>query len=364
MIGQLGFPSVDSYKIYKDFTNFLENNFNIENNNVNEIDINSLIQRLNTTTDPKEKQRLLEIQRQLYIFYMKAIEEGTFNRVYGVDDFYKFMKTIEEDKKIFVYKQDNFHIISSKKPTEEELKLISTAQSIIKEYIPAFNTRVYIVPGIQDNNAAHANREGKSFIIGGKYNNKDLFTKSDDTFSHELGHFILEELNPKFKNAFSLEAKTIHESFADTVAFLQSSKDKSNREKLNLTNLYSKNPVSVIGEMKDSNDRIIRRLYDVSDYKKLKEDKSVEEHSLSVPITESMYRGWAYLVERSMKEGKSKDEAIDYATSTMQNIIRKAAQKTDTNIKSYLQSIIQSTSDQELQKILITEFSKRNLPYK
>ncbi len=327
---------------------------------MNQIDLNSNI----TTNDPKERERLIKIQGELVYFYNLALQDYMANKPLENHDFYKFMEGVKQNGKIYVYKEDNIQILSNKEISSQEIELASKSNKLIKEYIPSFNTKVYIVPGIHDDNAAHIAKGDKEFIVGGKYNGKELLTHNDDTLSHELGHFILGSLNPKFKNASSLEANTIHESFADTVAFLQSSKDKSNREKLNLTNLYSENPVSVIGEMKDSNDKIIRKLYNISDYKKLKEDKSVGEHSLSVPITESMYRGWAYLVERSIKEGKSKDEAIDYATSTMQNIIRKAAQKTDTNIKSYLQSIIQSTSDQELQKILITEFSKRNLPYK
>jgi len=359
-----GFSNVDSYKIYKNFTDFLESNFEIGNNRLNQIDINSILNSINTTTDPLQRQKLIEIQHKLMEFYMKAIEERMINGYFKNDDFFRFYSGVGKYGKINVYKKDNIYILSSNELTDKELSLANQAQSIIKEYIPKFDTKLYIIPGIQDNNAAHAYRDGSSFLVGGVYKDKELFTSGDDTFSHELGHFILEQLNPKFKDNFSLDASVIHESFADTVAFLNSAKDKSNTEKLNLNNLYSDNPVSVLGEIKGTNERIIRKFYTTTDYSKLKEDKYAEEHSLSVPITESIYHVWAHLVENSIKQGKTKDEAISYANSTIQSLVKQAATKTKPNITSYLKSLIQSAPNQELRNILINEFSKRNLPYK
>jgi hypothetical protein len=357
-----GMPTngVDSFKIYRDFTDFLESNFRIDDNRLNKIDINSLLNSINTTTDPTERQRLVEIQMKLIYFYNQAIQERVNNGYQQNDDFFRFYSEVEKQRKINVYKKGNIYVLSAKELDDKELLLSTQAEKLIKEYIPKFDTKLYIIPGIQDNNASHAYRDGKSFLAGGVYKGKELFTLGDDIFSHELGHFILEHLNPKFRDSVSLEAKTIHETFADTVAFLDSAKDKSNREKLNLNNLYSENPISIIGEIKDTKENIIRTLYTTTDYKKL--DK--EEHILSVPITESVYHGWAYLVEKSMKEGKTKDQAIDYANAVIKDIITQAAKKTDTNIKSYLQEIINNTKDEELKKVFISEFSKRNLPYK
>ena len=355
--------SVDSYKIYRNFTDFLESNFRIDDNSLNQIDINSLLKSISTTTDPTERQRLLEIQMKLIYFYHQATEEKMFNGYLGNDDFFRFYSEVEKQGQINVYKKGNIYVLSAKELEDKELLLSTQAETLIKEYIPKFDTKLYIIPGIKDNNALHAYRDGKSFVVGGFYEGKELFTSGDDIFSHELGHFILEHLNPKFRDSVSLEAKTIHESFADTVAFLDSAKDKSNREKLNLDNLYSENPVSLFGEIKGTNEGIIRRLYTTSDYKELR-DKFPEEHILSVPITESIYHVWAHLVEDSIKRGKTKDEAVDYATSTIQAIIKEAAEKTDPNLNSYLNSIIQSAPNEELRKLFIQEFSKRNLPFK
>jgi hypothetical protein len=355
------FPnSVDSFKIYRDFTDFLESNFRIDDNRLNQIDINSLLKSISTTTDPTERQRLLEIQMKLIYFYHQATEEKVVNGYLGDDDFFRFYSEVEKQGKINVYKKGNIYVLSAKELDDKELLLSTQAETLIKEYVPKFDTKLYIIPGIQDGSALHAYRDGKSFLAGGVYKGKELFTSGDDTFSHELGHFILGQLNPKFRDSVSLEAKTIHETFADTVAFLESAKDKSNREKLNLNNLYSENPISIIGEIKYTKERIIRTLYTTTDYKKL--DK--EEHILSVPITESVYHGWAHLVEKSMKEGKTKYQAIDYANAVIKDIITQTAKKTDTNIKSYLQEIINNTKDEELKKVFISEFSKRNLPYK
>jgi hypothetical protein len=360
-----GMPTngVDSFKIYKNFTDFLESNFRIDDNRLNKIDINSLLNSINTTTDPTERQRLLEIQMKLIYFYNQATEEKMVNGYLGNDDFFRFYSEVEKQRKINVYKKGNIYVLSAKELDDEELLLSTQAEKLIKEYIPKFDTKLYIIPGIQDNNASHAYRDGKSFLAGGVYKGKELFTLGDDIFSHELGHFILEQLNPKFRDSVSLEAKTIHESFADTVSFLDSAKDKSNKEKLSLNNLYSENPVSVHGEIKGTNERIVRRFYTTSDYNKLKEELP-EEHILSVPITESIYHVWAHLVEDSIKQGKTKDEAVDYATSTIQAIIKKAAEKTDPSLNSYLNSIIQSAPNEELRKLFIQEFSKRNLPFK
>jgi len=365
MFGEIT-SGIDSFKIYRNFTDFLESNFRIEDNRLNQIDINSLLNRINTTADPAERQRLIEIQMKLIGFYRQAIEERVYNGPLQRDDFFRFYVEVERQRKINVYKQGNIYVLSPKELDDKQLKLASEAQRIIKEYIPQFDTKLYIIPGIKDNNASHAYMDGKSFLVGGVYKDKDkeLFISGDDTFSHELGHFILDHLNPKFRDSVSLEAKTIHESFADTVAFLNSAKDKSNREKLDLNNLYSENPVSVLGEIKGTNEGIIRRFYTTSDYNKLKEDKMSEEHILSVPITESIYHVWARLVENSIRQGKTKDEAIDYATSIIHSIITQAAKKTDTNLNSYLNSIIQSAPNEELRKLLIQEFSKRNLPLK
>jgi hypothetical protein len=358
--GPMPLSSVDSYQIYKDFTEFVNSNFKIENNKLNEIDINSTLQEIDKTTDPVKRQKLIDIQMNLMRFYRQAMEETIANGNLGLNDFSKFFTQVTKNGKIYVYNKDGIYLMDTKKPSNEEIELVNKANKIIKEYVPKFDTKIYIIPGIQDNNAAHSNKGDVSFLVGGKYKDKELFTKSDDVFSHEVGHFVLEKLNPKFEKDKSLEAKTIHESFADTVAFLDSAKDKSNREKLNLNNLYSENPISIIGEIKDTKENIIRTLYTTTDYKKLEK----EEHILSVPITESVYHGWAYLVEKSIKEGKTKDEAIDYANAVIKDIITKTAKKTDTNIKSYLQGIINNTKDEELKKVFISEFSKRNLPFK
>ncbi len=350
---------VDSFQIYKYFTEFVNSNFKIENNKLNEIDINSTLQEIDKITDPVKRQKLIDIQMNLSRFSKAAILETMANGDLGLNYFAKFFTQVTKNGKIYVYNKDGIYLMDTKKPSDKEIELVNKANKIIKEYVPKFDTKIYIIPGIKDDNAYHVGRGDVSFLVGGKYKDKELFTERDDVFSHEVGHFVLQKLNPKFEKDKSLEAETIQETFADTVAFLESAKDKSNREKLNLNNLYSENPISIIGEIKDTKEFISRRLYTKTNYKLY-----ISSHISSIPITESVYHGWAYLVEKSMKEGKTKDQAIDYANAVIKDIITQAAKKTDTNIKSYLQEIINNTKDEELRKVFISEFSKRNLPYK
>jgi len=110
------------------------------------------------------------------------------------DDFFRFYSGVEKQRKINVYKKGNIYVLSAKELDNKELLLSTQAEKLIKEYIPKFDTKLYIIPGIQDNNASHAYRDGKSFVVGGFYKGKELFTSGDDIFSHELGHFILEHL--------------------------------------------------------------------------------------------------------------------------------------------------------------------------
>jgi hypothetical protein len=253
------------------------------------------------------------------------MEETMANGNLGLNDFAKFFTQVTKNGKIYVYNKDGFYLMDTKKTSDEEIELVNKANEIIKEYVPKFDTKIYIIPGIQDNNADHYNKGDVSFLVGEKYKDRELFTKSDDIFSHEVGHFVLDKLNTNFEKDNFLEAKTIHESFSDTasfsdtVSFLDTARDKSNREKLNLNNLYSENPVSVHGEIKGTNERIIRRFYNTSDYNKLKEE-SPEEHMLSVPITESIYHIWAHLVENCIKQGKTKDlkQLIKYMVCLLQ----------------------------------------------
>jgi uncharacterized protein YozE (UPF0346 family) len=349
---------IDSFNIYRDFFKFVDNNFVINDNELTKIPVSTLSMR---TNPPRLKDNgvnynyhLMSIQSALSDFYRKAAGEEKNN---GEEAYFsKFWRPASVSGSLHVYKEGNVYLMTVRRPTDEEIKLVNKANEVIKQYVPKFDTKICIIPGILENNAKHANRGDVSFLLGGKREGKELFTNTDDVLYHEVGHFILNELNPKFKTDKSPSAKVVHESFADTVAFLEAANDKSNREKLDLKKLYYENPISRIGENKDDGERTIRGLYATTEYA-----PAEDPHYASRPITEALYRGWAYLVQEAIKQGKTRDQAIDHANAVIKDIIINAAKNTDTYVESYVKEIINSTKDEKLKEVLISEFSSRKL---
>jgi hypothetical protein len=97
--------AVDSYQIYKDFTEFVNSNFKIENNKLNEIDINSTLQEIDKTTDPVKRQKLIDIQMNLMRFYEQAMKETMANGNLGLNDFSKFFTQVTKmEKYMFIIK--------------------------------------------------------------------------------------------------------------------------------------------------------------------------------------------------------------------------------------------------------------------
>ncbi|MCS7165702.1 MAG: hypothetical protein RMJ51_05465 [Candidatus Calescibacterium sp.] len=344
-----------------------------------------------------------EIQQKLYEYFTKAagcdqptkcdpakLMEIKMNTIKGYTPEFRAIGNMINDSNTKHYVVNGKHSIVLDSDPELAKKLAQETDSIIHDFLKRSSkklpTKIYIVSEELNINKPHLpfevgvakhvrekDRIGMIELIAGEYVDKSgkriKSLENQDTLSHEVGHVILETLNPE-------ASREVHEAFADSVAFLtQASKEESIRKIIQQNiDLTKTNFISQISEnshyyrqlqehpfYKDPNDKkdYIRNLAGNYVY----DPKEDNPYKKSLSLSSTIYSSWAEYIKYLQSTGLPKEVAIKKANETFKDLLVKTAETPENiDIPKFANSFIQNIKDPILKEIFTKNAIQRKIP--
>lgn len=320
-----------------------------------------------------------------------TIKENTLKVIISDPGITKTYEQIYENKsKFYVVKGENSKVLDT---DPEKAKNISKhTDEVINDFMKystkKMPTKVFIVVNEKKAESIAFFVEAKDFkgnfqYIAGdsiEYQGKKIRALDNkDILSHELGHKILADLNPKITEKMgsenqkeAIQARELHEGFADSVAFLSQASEKQNIKKIakREIDLSKTNEISTIGENSDylqktQGEDYIKNgsLRDLSKIQKYNPDeKNPYKNGLSLSGT--IYSSWASYIDHLESKGIPREEAVKKANETFKEILVKAGEnENSTSIPTFVKALYDNTKDPELKKIIQEKANERNIQF-
>ncbi|MEN3015002.1 MAG: hypothetical protein ABDH21_02955 [bacterium] len=188
---------------------------------------------------------------------------------------------------------------------------------------------------------------GQNVVVGYTYNNQGNSTLEKDVLVHEIGHAILDQINPTATRDF-------HEAFADIITFLYEASNTS--QVTDIQDFRKTNKISTIADNTYvSMSWGIQFARDLAGDYKYMPDIIIDPYSLSLPVSSSFYKTWADYVEMLKQRGMNPQEALAIANDKFKSIAIKAAENTrnipNANVKDYAISILNTIDDPQIRQI-------------
>ncbi|MCX7758839.1 MAG: hypothetical protein N2169_04435 [bacterium] len=269
-------------------------------------------------------------------------------------------------------------------------KIAQETDSIIHDFFKrsssSFPTKLYIVSEEIGINKPHSSLEvgvakyskesdalGTQQSILGEYVDKNgkriKSLENMDTLSHEIGHAILENLNPSAR-------RDVHEAFADTVTFLVQASRKESIQKIKQQNidLTKSNFISQISEgsqyykelqqhpLYGEPDKIKEYVRDLAGVYKY-DEKETSPYKRSLSLSSTIYSSWTEYIKYLQSQGKSTESSIHQANEIFKTLLVKTAEnKVELDIPNFANIFLQNINDPKLREIFIRNAKLRNIP--